>query len=672
MQVLWVDKLDSRRGMVRRLAQSRNVALLDATDAFAAMGALGRADFDCLVLAEEPRLLSMRGLLMLAQKRHPNIRLYVLLSASGDGSRLRDAMGVTLETVEPDTPLEGLLDHMAEQLAATQPFELPASVQLELAGLDATTQVSARVQPEDPTLDTPMEQAMDTSEEPTLQTGIPLAALDPDQPAARRAPLTPAAAAPAPVSTGKAKASSSVRNAITLPMLPRFVDLPEGSARSSATSTENVPTPPFALAPAAAVRPAPPPPAPPAPPAAPSKPAPVVLGPPAEAPRQTNRIPTQPQDFTSVSTDPAASASVHLEGELSQASGSALLLGLFAQELTGRLVIHGGAEGTLYLLRGEPVYAEEPDGDVALWDRCLRAGVVPQGRVRPAVPQGQLGSLLASMVSGEALHNVLRTMVRERVLMLAGQHDGSYTFDEETAFLDVVPLFKVNPVGLVVEAVRRGRPPDKLLERSKALEDQYLHSGPGLGAAAPKLTPFLRGGDALSLVNGHRTVAQFCADSQLGPLMGTLMVEMLLDARLASLHRAAYRPNTSEIALRPLLGRPAFETTQLTPVVPDADVEAATREDSALRNHIFSLYARLKPLRVPRQVLGVAPYANRADIDAAYNRLMADLSVKTIPEGSARALLVSRVDEVRQKVQASYQALLLELSDDEGSNSNPF
>ncbi len=668
MQVLWVDKLDSRRGLVRRLAQSRNVALLDATDAFAAMGALGRADFDCLVLAEEPRLLSMRGLLMLAQKRHPNIRLYVLLSASGDGARLREALGVSLETVETDTPLEELLDHMADQLAATQPFELPASVQLELAGLAGTTQVTERPQPEDPTLDTPMEPSMDTSEEPTLQTGIPLAVLDPDPPSARR---TPPAPAPAPVSTSKAKASS-VRNAITLPMLPRFVDLPEGSAPSAATSSESVPTPPFALAPAAAVRPMPPPPGPPAPVVASSQPAPVVLGPPVAPPRQTNRIPTQPQEFSAVSTDPAASASVHLEGELSQASGSALLLGLFAQELTGRLAIQGGAEGTLYLLRGEPVYAEEPDGDVALWDRCLRAGVVPQGRVRPAVPQGQLGSLLASMVSGEALHNVLRTMVRERVLLLAGQRDGSYTFDEETAFLDVVPLFKVNPVGLVVEAVRRGRPPDKLLERSKTLEDQYLHPGPGLGAAAPKLTAFLRGGNALSLVNGNRTVAQFCADSQLGPLMGTLMVEMLLDARLASLHRAAYRPNTSEITLRPVLARPAFETTQLTPVVPDADVEAATREDSALRNHVFSLYARLKPLRVPRQVLGVAPYASRAEIDAAYNRLMADLGVNAIPEGSARALLVSRVDEVRQKVQASYQALLLELSDDEGSNSNPF
>ena len=48
------------------------------------------------------------------------------------------------------------------------------------------------------------------------------------------------------------------------------------------------------------------------------------------------------------------------------------------------------------------------------------------------------------------------------------------------------------------------------------------------------------------------------------------------------------------------------------------------------------------------------------------------VTTATAAGGARDDVKVSRMDEVRQKVQASYQALLLELSDDEGSNSNPF
>jgi hypothetical protein len=236
--------------------------------------------------------------------------------------------------------------------------------------------------------------------------------------------------------------------------------------------------------------------------------------------------------------------------------------------------------------------------------------------------------------------------------------------------VDHVPLIRVNPVGLIVEARRRSTPPDELLTLSRGLDTQYLHPGPGLAAAAKKLEPFLRGANAVELINGSTTVGQFCVQSKLGPLMGTLMVQVLSETRLASLQDTPFTLNASSITLRQALPKgPDDEDTQVIHI-PEAELEEANDTDSGVRNDIFALYTRLKPLKLPRQVLGVPAYADRAAIDRAYAGLMRDLDGKRIPEGSAKVLLNTRVEEVKRKVQASYQALLLELL--EGNPNNPF
>jgi hypothetical protein len=567
MQVLWVDRDESRRVYARNVAVSRNLAVLEAQDAFAAMGALGRADFDALVVVEEPRLLSMRGLLMLARKRHAGIRVFVLVEPGRDRTALRRVLGVPVECVGSDMPLETLFNVLASQVNATpMPFSVPRTSAVDLAVLEAQTEV-----------------------------------LGPAAPAANAQADVEPPAAPAP--------SDTFSLASPAPTAP--------------------PTSPHTAPPSAP--PAAPPPAPP-------------------------------------------NAPVQLEGDLAVSSGSALLLGLYAQELTGRLgVDSGAAEGTLYLLAGEPVYAVDPSGDAGLWDRCVKARAIKPGTGRPHVPEGQLSSVVASMLDGETLHGIFRAMVRDRVIHLAGQHEGSYTFEEDTTFVDVLPLYKLNPVGLVVEAMRRRRPPDRLLERARAMANQYLHPSPGLAAAAGKLTHFMRGKDAQALVDGTRTVTLFFDDSGLGPMLGALLVEVLLDAGLAVLKPAPRRPNASDIVLRQNLPAQTAQPQAPTARLPDADVEEPTNTDGRARNQVFALYARLKPLRLPRQVLGVPAFATRETIDAAYRRLMDALDAQRIPEGSARALLQNRLEEIRLKVTGSYQALLLEMSSPpDGTDSNPF
>ena len=46
------------------------------------------------------------------------------------------------------------------------------------------------------------------------------------------------------------------------------------------------------------------------------------------------------------------------------------------------------------------------------------------------------------------------------------------------------------------------------------------------------------------------TVGEFCARSELGPLMGTLVVQVLVETRLVSLHDAPFRADGSSITLR--------------------------------------------------------------------------------------------------------------------------
>ena len=54
----------------------------------------------------------------------------------------------------------------------------------------------------------------------------------------------------------------------------------------------------------------------------------------------------------------ASAQQVLVEGNLDESTGAALLTGLFAQEATGQLYVNKGpAEGTLFFVRGEPVWS---------------------------------------------------------------------------------------------------------------------------------------------------------------------------------------------------------------------------------------------------------------------------------------------------------------------------
>ncbi len=361
----------------------------------------------------------------------------------------------------------------------------------------------------------------------------------------------------------------------------------------------------------------------------------------------------------------------HFE-DLDGGAGAAFLMSLFSQDLTGRLVIDDGvARGALYMYRGEPVWAEEAEGDAGLYERLVRKGLVRPEQELAAVEDGALlGALLdAGILSATQLHDFMRDFVRDVVIAVAQQQSGRYHFTEDRAFLDTAPLFRVNPFGLILDARRRALSPAALMALQSEIENRYPIPGPGIAAADEKLTPFLRGAKASEVFDGQRVVRDTLASVGLDPFMGTLVVVTLRDARLVALEDA---PRQAGMALAE---RAFTDELSLEFAIVDEEEPPATAAEARAREDIYALYMRLKPLSQPRQILGVSLDADEAAIDAAYRQRMIELDPERIPEGSARHILMTRIEELRQKVTGAWNTLKLSFGatgDDSSPGDNPF
>lgn len=370
----------------------------------------------------------------------------------------------------------------------------------------------------------------------------------------------------------------------------------------------------------------------------------------------------------------SADAPIVVDGHFDDVDGGAgatFMMSAFAQEFTGRLVVAAGAAaGALYLFRGEPVWAEDPEGDAGLYRKLVQKQFLAPDQAIEPLPEGQLlgGLMQAGLLTSAQMHDFMREVVRDRVIAVALEQAGPYRFIEDRSFLDTAPLFRVNPFGLILESRRRALPPPALMAVQSELEGRYVIPAPALAAASDKLAPFLRGAIATALITGQRTIAATLEVAGLDPFMGTLVVVAMRDAGLISIESA---PRAQGLDLSAgTLSPGEFDMvvdTELSTVPPTSPEEAQARED------IYALYMRLKPLTQPRQVLGVGVDADVHAVDHAYRLRLAELDPARIPEGSAQHILTQRIEELRRKVTSAYQTLTLQLSadtlrDDDGTN----
>jgi hypothetical protein len=604
--ILLVDEDDSRRRAIASALAGRGVRYLDVGDAFAGMAALGRADFGCVLGMEGRRTLSLRGLCQLARKRHPDIVIFVTPKQGSDEATIRKVLEL------PFFILEG---HPNPERFAT---ELLARIE----AIEEPTEVGRRApRPA---------RSEETTGEDLFGDGAEIAAFNPfDMPS-----------------------TEDVANVFDT--VPR-VEIPHLGQQPALTNPAALPTlPPIPHTPPPIARPAT------------AAPVGEELAEPSEPTRPDARVRTSTQS----SQGPAAPIPLVVDGhfeDLEGGAGAAFMMSLFSQELTGRLVVDDGdARGTLYLYRGEPVWADDPQGDAGLYRKLVQKGLLSPDQSIDAVAEGALlGSLMQSgLLTSTQMHDFMRDIVRDGVIAIAQQQAGSYHFTEDRTFLDTAPLFRVNPFGLVLDARRRSLSPPALMALQSEIENRYPIPGPGIAAADEKLTPFLRGAKASAVFDGQRTVKDTLASVGLDPFMGTLVVVTLRDARLVALEDAPRQ------AAMDLADRAFTDELSLEIAIADDDTAPVSDAEAQAREDIYSLYMRLKPLSQPRQILGVGVDADEAAVDAAYQQRLAELDPRRIPEGSAQHILGKRVEELRRKVTGAWQTLKLQFGS--GGADNPF
>ena len=523
--VLIVDGDERRRSAVRSSCTARSIPILEVPDAFAAMAALGRSNFAAIVVAEGKRHLSLRGLCQLARKRHPNIRLFVMLRSDTDLDVLQGAIGVSVDPLAAEMSSEQIAARIAEGLGQSDEPLPELDLDLGAAPPEVPDPFEVESLPP-PTIE--LDAQLPSPEELTPPVAPASISLPPPDPLPEPLPE------PTPIELEGGFAPRPITGLVAIspqppPEPPPPLEEPPPTVEEPFTGDEPVPVEVAVEVEEAA-------------PLAveaeevdlvPVEPVPVE-------PDHLELVPVEPPAPAPVAVAPAA-PEVVLEGSLDEGSGAALLMGLYAQELTGRLVVEGGTTTTVFIYEGEPVWAEVSGGDAAIYQRLVQKRLLAPDAPVAAVPEGQLLHSLArsGQLSQSVVQDFMRGVVRDGILELASKSGGSYRFVEDPAFRQATPLFRLNPFGLILESKRRGMTPDRLLAIAHEMQDHYLIPGPGLAHASRKIAPFARELDLSTLITGDTTVGEFSGATGLDVMMGTLVILALDDARLV---RLAERP----------------------------------------------------------------------------------------------------------------------------------
>lgn len=335
-----------------------------------------------------------------------------------------------------------------------------------------------------------------------------------------------------------------------------------------------------------------------------------------------------------------------LAGDLGPGRGAKLLVHLFVEERTGRLVVDGGSvAGTLFFLAGDPVHFAVTDDGAAL-ERRLRE----RGALKEAAPGRHALSTLARRAGPIAVLEALRDEVRDTCRRLLTAELGAWGFFDDEGSLDAAPLTAINPFGFVLEAQLRALPPTELMRLAERTAPLYPIAQGELASAAARLKSFTGGVDLADLVDGARPASDVIATARLDPMMGGLVLQTLADNGLLQLSATA-KPKAER-------ARRHVQQASAKPTHAQADAKLLSQL-SALppgATDVLSLYLDIKPETDSDAVLGLAGSSGPAAIERAYQQRLAELDPRAIPPGPHRPYLLARAEELRAKVERVYRA----------------
>jgi hypothetical protein len=600
---------DAARRAALSAALARHAVVTEETsDTAQAMAALNRGQYAALMVAEITAQLSLRGLVLLARKRQPIARI-VVTSLPHLGKRPLTWLGLGEDVLDgrlsPPVLAKQLVDILASPNTQT-PFDVP-NTSVVWDTLERAAQGDAPPPSTDRVPDEPERPRISVAPvaRPTVHMGGPRAHLVVAAPeytpsAVARPPRTPAPVTAPPPTALERPVSAARLEPVKSPSSARLAPLP-AAPPSAATVLAMVPLPP-----------------------------------------------------------PPAEGECTFAGDLSNQSSALLLTGLMAQQLTGALhVLWGGAAAVYYVLRGDPVWVLTMEGDPGLWRRLVAAGLIPAQDIRPSVEEGALLSHLVhgGHIKAESIRNVMFSMLTECVTTLLAESSGGFRFHEEDAFLQQVPLLRINTLQVMLDAQRRTKAPAELAALPARHGTMRLASGPALEAVLPRIQAALPGRDVEVLLNTKLTVAQVVGKLGVDAATAGALLATLVETQLVTLRKpdAAAPPSPAPLptahARAPLAGS-GFEIP-FTTVITDAEA-SLDKSQRDLQEEVVALYLSMKTLRTPQAILGVPVHADRATADAALEKWMTRLDANRVVGGTGGQQLQAHLEELRYKVVEAY------------------
>lgn len=577
-----------RRSEIRMRCSDRNIPALDVSDPFQAMAALGRSQFRGILITEGRRHLSVRGLCRLARKQSASMHIFILQRDGGTLAELRQNVEVDFVALPPGAPAEEIaaqvqrafsdagdtfeefdfdvdeVDEVDEGAPPTAHLDTPPAPAPDVAGSGdetaAVTPLASVVAGTEPPIESPTELSEDTSTAPSprsreadSRTVAHRAATD-EAPSdsdadlsvsADEGPLsavhTPATGAPGlaaddaaddalPHGRSVAEASqapSMPEDAPVVAYAPREHTTAPGATAAAFGSSAGEEEQPVSSAATSGGE------------ASLERDGGVVDGGQLSALSVLTEV--DDGERSSAATSGGSLAGTGIEsgrldaGALRDGDGTCLLIELFSREVSGRLevTLERGAM-VLFLYRGELVWVYPTGGDATVYRRLVERGQLSPDYVVDAVEDGALLRTLVSqgVLAAEQVQPLMRDLVRDSALEVFQAQLGEYRLVVEPEHASAAPPFRVNPFGLLLENLRKGMTPDRLLSIAHEMQSGYVHPLPALAPMAHKLAPFVRDLDVTQVIDGTHTLSDISDVTGLDVLMGTLLALAMRDAGL--------------------------------------------------------------------------------------------------------------------------------------------
>ena len=384
-----------------------------------------------------------------------------------------------------------------------------------------------------------------------------------------------------------------------------------------------------------------------------ASPAPVDI--PAEAAQKT-AADDKPNAKSNVKPDANAApdlATAALQGVFAPGVGATLLMHLFVEEASGRLLVQGPTHDlTLFFFGGEPVHLAISDGGTAIEQRLEARGVLKPATstVKPRHPLAGL----ARRADPVAVLEALREEVRDFAKSLLAATSGGWAFFADERIVDTMPLTAVNPFGFALEARRRTTPPDALFRLSTEVAALVPAVKVGFANVSARLKAFTGKVDLADVIDGRRRADEVIQLIGLDPMTGGMVLQTLADTGLLRLLAEPERVSSRDRR------RKAKASTAPALVAGDVrQLSQLARLPGGGGSEILTMYLEIKPEpddpSAHAAIFGVTGSVGPAAIERAYQQRLAELDPRAIPPSANRPYLLARAEELRTKIERAYR-----------------